>query len=175
MTADGHRAVCVCACLTAVSWTAHPSAHPLACPERRASEDTSHAFASSQQPQHNAGLRAQRLAKPTRSHAQHHPATTTTTTTTTAKLQRRHPRKHHPSRNNANATITTRLRATRQNTSQKHANEARDLKHDNARPASKRMSAAETTQHTQARRPRARRRPPRADPTTANPSRENSH
>jgi hypothetical protein len=110
----------VCACLTTVSWTAHPSAHPLTCPERHAHEYTSNALTSLQQarphcgtqPQHNAGLHAQPLAKPTHSHARHHAATTTTTTTT--KLQRHHPRAPPvPSRNNVDATSTW-LRATRQ-------------------------------------------------------------
>jgi hypothetical protein len=125
------------------------------CPERRAPEDTSHSLASSQQarlhlgtqPQHKAGLHAPQLAKPTRSHAQHHAATTTTTTATATKLQRHHPRKHHPSRNNADATTTTRLRATRQNTRQTPRT-SRVLKHDNAHAASKRTSAAENAQHT---------------------------
>jgi hypothetical protein len=167
----------------------HASVHSLTCPERRAHEDTSHALASSQQtrayretqPQHNAGLHAQQVAKPTRSHTQHHAATTTTTTTTTTtELQSHHPREHQPSRNNSDATTTTRLRATRHNTHQTPANEARIVKHDNARSASKRTSVAETAQHTPpthaeesspcpssypARRP---------DPTTANPSRPSS-
>jgi hypothetical protein len=47
---------------------------------------TSTTPSSGKKPQHNAGLHTQQLAKPTRSHAQHHAATTTTTTTT--KLQR---------------------------------------------------------------------------------------
>ncbi len=146
----------MCMCRTNVSWTARQSVHALTCPERRAHEDTSHALASPQptrphggtQPQHNSRLHAKYLAESARSRAQHHAATTTTTTTTTAKLQSYHPREHHRSHNHADATTTTRPRATRQNTRQTPANEARVLKHDNAHPASKRTSAAESAQPT---------------------------
>jgi hypothetical protein len=154
MTADGQRAVCVPACLTTVSWTAHPSAHPLTCPERRAHEYTSHALASSQQarphrgtqPQHNAGLHAQQLAKPTRSHAQHHAATTTTTTTT--KLQReRAPPARAPPVPQQRGRHQHEAPRNPSNTRQTPANEARVLKHDNSLAASKRTSA-KAAQHT---------------------------
>ncbi len=113
---------------------------------------THHAHVSSQQarpqrgtqPQHNAGLHAQRLAKPTSSHAQHRAATTTTITTTTTKLQRQHPREHHPPRQQRGRHHDQ--KAPRNPLIP--ANEARVLKHDNARSAFKRTSAAETAQHT---------------------------
>ena len=174
----------MCACLTTVGWTAHPSAHPLTCPERRAHEYTSHTLASSQQarphrgtqPQHNAGLHAQQLAKPTRSHAQHHAATTTTTTTT--KLQRHHPRDHHPSRNNADAT-STRLRATRR----KHQSNTRRRSPSSKAPQRTPCVRTNVRRNRPTHAANTRRRvvavpvvvPPRADPTTPNPSRQSSN
>jgi hypothetical protein len=128
------------------------------------------------QPQHNAGLHAQQLAKPTRSHAQHHAATTTTTTTT--KLQRPHPRDHHPSRNNADAT-STRLRATRQ----KHPSNTRQRSQSSKAPQRTNCVQTDVRRNRPTHAANTRRRvvavpvvvPPRADPTTPNPSRQSSN
>ncbi len=183
MTAPTDNALCVC-----LPDNCHLNCSPISTPPHvpraPAHEYTSQALASSQQarphqgtqPQHNAGLHAQQLAKPKRSHAQHHAAKTTTTTTT--KLQRHHPRDHHLSRNNADAT-STRLRATRQK------------QPSNARQRSQSSKAQQRTNcvQTDVRRNRpthadnTRRRvvavpvvvPPRADPTTPNPSRQSSN
>jgi hypothetical protein len=98
------------------------------------------------QPQHNAGLHAQQLAKPTRSHAQHHAATTTTTTTT--KLQReRAPPARAPPVPQQRGRHQHEAPRNPSNTRQTPANEARVLKHDNSHTASKRTSA-KAAQHT---------------------------
>ncbi len=79
-------------------------------------------------------------------------------------LLQRHPREHQSSRNKADTT-NTRLRGIRQTPALK----AGVLKHENARPASKRTFAKADQHtpppHTQARRRRGRRRPPRAEKT----------
>jgi hypothetical protein len=150
--------VCVSACvrLTTVSWTAHqPSAHPLTCPERRAHEYTSHALTSLQQARSHRAERSRNTTQASTTsnlpnlHA-HVPDTTQPPQqlrlVPTCNASEHHPREHHPPRNNAHAT-STRLRATRQNTRETPANQARVLKHDNSPSASKRTSA-KAAQHT---------------------------
>jgi hypothetical protein len=128
------------------------------------------------QPQHNAGLHAQLLAKSTRSHAQHHAATTTTTTTT--KLERHHPRDHQPSRNNAEAT-SARLHATRQ----KHPSNTRQRRQSSKAPRRTSFVQTDVRRNRPTHAANTRRRvvavpvvvPPRADPTTPNPSHQSSN
>ncbi len=125
---------------------------------------------------HNAGLHAQQLAKPTRSHAQHHAATTTTTTTT--KLQRHHPRDQHSSRNNADAT-STRLRASCQN----HPSNTRQRSQSSKAPQRTNCVQTDVRRNRPTHAANTRRRvvavpvvvPPRGDPTTPNPSRQSSN
>ncbi len=152
--------VCVCGCafvrLTTVSWTAHqPSAHPPHVPRaprtrihvaRTCLLTTSTTPSRGTQPQHNAGLHAQQLAKPTRSRAQHHAATTTTTTTTKLQRERAPPAQAPPVPQQRGRRQYEALRNP-SNTRQTPANEARVLQHDNSPSASKRTSA-KADQHT---------------------------
>ncbi len=98
------------------------------------------------QPQHNPGLHAQQLAKPTRSYAQHHAATTTTTTTTKLQRERAPPARAPPVPQKRGRHKHEAPRSP-SNTCQTPADEARVLKHDNSRSASKRTSA-DVAQHT---------------------------